>query len=139
MSADPQVDANLATVRRLVDRFVNAGDESAADEIFADDCVNHRPLPDAPGDRDSIKRFVADLRAAFPDMHYEIVHLFGDGDLVTLNLQGTATHRGTWRGIEPTGRRVHIAALSVFTFRDGRIIARHNVTDIDGVLRQLQG
>lgn len=128
---------NLEIVRRLVDRFVNAGDPEAGDTIFADDCINHPPLPDAPGDRDSIKRFVEELRAAFPDMRYEIVHLFGEGNLVALNLQGTGTHRGAWRGIAPTGRRVHIAAISVFTMREGRIAARHNITDLAGVLRQI--
>lgn len=131
------VEQHLETVRRLVDRFVNEGDLAAADAIFADDCVNHPPLPDAPGNRDSIKRFVEELRGAFPDMRYDIVHLFGDGDLVALNLQGIGTHRGAWRGIAPTGRRVHIAAISVFTFRDGRIVARHNITDLGGVLRQI--
>lgn len=131
------VDANVATVRRLLDRFVNAGDEQAADEIFADDCVNHLSPPDPPGDRESIKRFVRDLRQVFPDMHYEVVHLVGAGDVVALNLQGTATHHGVWRGIQPTGRPVQIAVMSFFTFRDGRIVARHNITDVAGVLRQL--
>ena len=131
------VDANIAVVRRLLDRFVNAGDEQAADEIFADDCVNHLAPPDPPGDRESIKRFVRDLREVFPDMHYEVVHLVGAGDLVALNLLGTATHRGTWRGIAPTERRVHIAVMSFFTFREGRIVARHNITDVAGVLRQI--
>ena len=91
------VAAHLEIIRRLVDRFVNNGDLTAADAIFADDCVNHPPPPDAPGDRESIKRFVGELRAAFPDMTYEIVHLFGEGDLVALNLHGRGTHRGAWR------------------------------------------
>lgn len=131
------VDGNVAAVRRLLDRFVNAGDVQVADEIFAHDCVNHVPPPDPPGDFDSIKRFVRDLREVFPDMHYDIVHLVGAGDVVALNLLGTATHRGTWRGIAPTGRRVQIAVMSFFTFRDGRIVARHNITDVAGVVRQL--
>ena len=130
---------NVEIIRRLVERFVNDGDESVADEIFAPDCVNVRPAPDAPGDGESIKRFVADLRMSFPDMRYEIVHLFGEGDLVAVNLLGTATHRGAWRGIAPTGRRVQIAAFSIFTLRDGRVITRHNITDADGLRRQLEG
>lgn len=128
---------NIAIIRRLVDGFVNALDMSVADEIFADDCVNHRPPPDAPTGRAEIKRFVANIHAGFPGIRFDIDHLFADGDRVALYLTGTGVHSGHYAGIAPTGRTVHIAAMSVFVMRGGRIAERYNITDITGLMRQI--
>lgn len=128
---------NIAVVRRLVERFVNALDLRVADEIFAADCVNHPPPPQPPSGRDEIKRFVAELHEGFPGIRFEITHLIADGDLVALNLIGRGRHAGAYRRIAATDRDVQLVAMSIFRMRDGRIVERHNLTDIDGLLRQI--
>lgn len=132
-------DANTEVVRRLVERFVNALDMAVADEIFAEDCVNYPPPPAQPSGRDEIKEFVAALHAGFPGIRFEITHLFADGDMVALYLLGRGRHTAEYRGVAATGRDVQLAAMSVFRMRDGRIVERYNMTDIDGLLRQITG
>jgi steroid delta-isomerase-like uncharacterized protein len=128
---------NIAAVRRLVEGFVNALDMSVADEIFAPDCVNVPPPPQPASGRDDIKRFVAELHDGFPGIKFAITHLFADGDLVALYLLGRGRHTAAYRGVPATGRDVQLAAMSIFRMRDGRIIERYNMTDIDGLLRQI--
>jgi len=130
-------DDNITIVRRLVDRFVNALDVDVADEIFAEDCVNHRPPPDAPTGRAEIKRFVADIHAAVPGVRFDIDHLFADGDRVALYLSGSGIHSGAYAGVAPTGRSVTIVAMSIFVMRDGQITDRYNITDLAGLMRQI--
>lgn len=131
------VEANIAVVRRLVDRFVNEGNLDTADEIFAEDAVSYRPPPEPPAGREAVKRFVVELRAAFPGIRFAITHLFGSGDLVALNLMGEGVHGGDWHGVAPTGRPARIAAMSIFRMRDGRIIERHNMTDLGAIMAQI--
>jgi predicted ester cyclase len=140
MTREPGIEtANKKTVERLVDRFVNALDMGVADEIFAEDCVNHPPPPQPANGRAEIKAFVADLHAGFPGIRFEIVHLFAEGDLVSLYLHGRGTHGGTYRGVAATSRDVQIGAMSIFRMRGGRIVERWNMTDIEGLLRQIEG
>jgi predicted ester cyclase len=129
--------ANKKIIERLVDRFVNALDMSVADEIFTEDCVNHPPPPQPGNGRAEIKAFVAELHAGFAGIRFEIVHLFAEGDLVSLYLHGHGTHSGTYRGVAATGRDAQRGAMSIFRMRGGRIVERWNMTDIEGLLRHI--
>ncbi len=43
--------------------------------------------------------------SAFPDLHFDIDQIFGDGDFVATRWTATGTHRGELMGIKPTNRR----------------------------------
>jgi predicted ester cyclase len=43
-----------------------------------------------------------------------VLDVFGSGDKVASRYVSTGTHRGTYWGIEPTGRRVEIEEISIF-------------------------
>jgi len=60
-------------------------------------------------------------RGAFPDKHTEMLHLFGDGDLVTTYTLTTATHLGRYEDLEPTGRKVRMYQINIHRIVDGRI------------------
>jgi predicted ester cyclase len=50
----------------------------------------------------------------------------------------TATHRGSFAGIEPTRRAVTMTGITIFEITDGRIRALWNAWDMFGVVQQLR-
>ena len=65
-------------LRRIFDEIVNEGRIDVADELFAEDFVDHGPMGDIHG-RQPFKEAIAGWRAAVPDVHCEIDHVIEDG------------------------------------------------------------
>lgn len=130
------IDSNKAIVHRLVNDFLNKHDLLVADEIFAEDLIDHQAGADAAG-RESVKRFVSGLWESFPDLRCEISHLVSEGDMVCVWVTGRGTHQGAFRDIAPTGRSVTILGTSIMRIEHGVIAERWNITDMAGVMAQL--
>jgi predicted ester cyclase len=119
-------EANKAVVRRLIDEVFNAGHLERIDELYA------------PALAPAAKRWITPFRASFPDVHMEILELIAEGDRVVGRFSCSATHLGAWLGHAPTGRRFErVDEVSIFRFRDGRIVAVWSLEDTLGRLRQL--
>jgi predicted ester cyclase len=84
------------------------------------------------------RRWIAPFRASFPDVHMEVVELIAEGDKVVGRFRCSATHLGEWVGHAPTGRRFErVDEVSIFRFRDGRIVHAWSLEDSLSRLRQL--
>jgi ketosteroid isomerase-like protein len=119
-------EANKEVVRRLVAEVLNGGHLAVIDELYAPEL--------AP----AAKRWIAPFRASFPDVHMEIAELIAEGDRVVGRFTCSATHLGEWLGHPPTGRRFErVDEVSIFRFRDGRIVHVWSLEDTLARLRQL--
>ena len=119
-------EANKIVVRRLVAEILNGGRLEVIDELYAPEL--------AP----AAKRWIAPFRASFPDVQMEIVELIAEGDKVVGRFACSATHLGEWLGQAPTGRRFErVDEVSIFRFRDGRIVHVWSLEDTLGRLQQL--
>ena len=117
---------NKATVRRLIAEVLNGGRLDVIDELYAPEL--------AAGAR----RWITPFRASFPDVHMEVVDLIAEGDKVVGRFRCSATHLGEWLGHAPTGRRFErVDEVSIFRFRDGRIVHAWSLEDSLSRLRQL--
>jgi predicted ester cyclase len=117
---------NKATVQRLIAEVLNGGRLDVIDELYAPEL--------AAGAR----RWIAPFRASFPDVHMEVVELIAEGDKVVGRFRCSATHLGEWLGHAPTGRRFErVDEVSIFRFRDGRIVHAWSLEDSLSRLRQL--
>jgi predicted ester cyclase len=92
---------------------------------------------DVPMDPGAVTAQFAPLVAAFPDWHWEIRHIVVDGDYIALHFTVTGTHRGAFRGIEATRRRVTISEFTLYRLEDGKFAEVWDLTDIDAVMRQI--
>jgi steroid delta-isomerase-like uncharacterized protein len=135
------VDENKAIVRRALEDVFNAANLAAVDEMYAPDFVNHTPPSLGPEVRGSatVRRFAASWRAAFPDLHFTVEDEWAEGDTVVTRWTARGTHRGTLRGIPPTGRRVVVMALEVSRVAGGKIAEEWLAWDTLGLLQQLGG
>lgn len=114
------VAANKAAARSYFEQVFNRGDISAADAIFAPEIQFHYPLGELSG-ADAVKDYLAGVRAAFPDIHFTIADLVGEGDRVAARWSLAGSQTGEFRDKAPTGQRVHVPGITVFHVVDGEI------------------
>jgi predicted ester cyclase len=119
-------EANKTVVRRPVDEVLNGGHLELINELYAPEIAL------------AARRWITPFRVSFPDVHMEIDELIAEGDKVVGRFTCSATHLGQWLDYAPTGRRFErVDEVSIFQFRDGKIVQVWSLEDTLGRLRQL--
>ena len=141
LGVDPPQDrtrANIALFRRFMHELYERGNLDAAYEIVAEDHVFHVPAGSAfVHGRDAVRKRVAMLRVAFPDLRFSIDEIFATGDMVAAHWTFSGTHRGDFLGIAPTGKRVSIEGLSMARVEDGQLAESWGSWDTGEFLKQV--
>lgn len=117
---------------------LNRGDVSAADAVFAPDCVVHitgvaEPLRGIG----PWKELMAGFLRAFPDLHLTIEDQLVEGNRVAFRWHATGTHTGPLGEAPPTGKSVVIDGLILDRLADGKVIERWEQWDQSLMLQQL--
>jgi steroid delta-isomerase-like uncharacterized protein len=131
---------NKALVRRITNEVANRGNFAVVDELVARDYVGHgatHSAGEARG-REGYRGFYEALRAAFPDLEFTIEDLVAEGDKVVSRWRARGTHRGEFRGFQPTGKSGEVAGTSLFRIADSRVVECWTNAD-DLSLMQLVG
>jgi predicted ester cyclase len=81
------IDKNKDLGFRIIYDFINKNDPVAADDMFADDFVNHSPSLGVSPDREGLKQMIGLLHTAFPDYHMDVEDLIAEGDKVALRMR----------------------------------------------------
>ncbi len=120
-----ELEANKTLARRLYEEVFGKGDLGVADEIMAEDCINHGPGSPPLIGRDQIKRQAMLLRTAIPDLKTTLHDQIAEGDRVTSRWTGSGTHTGAAtfgpRAVAPTGKPIAFDEIRIDRFADGRI------------------
>ena len=106
--------------RSYFETLLNRGNVSTIGEHVSADISFHYPLGDLVG-RDAVATYLRAVRAAFPDIRFEIADTVDDGEQVAIRWILTGTQSGPFRGGPPTGRAVEVPGMTLFRFADGRI------------------
>jgi len=88
--------------------------------------------------RQGVRAFYEQLMSALPDLKIEIVRKHVADEAIILEVVIRGTHRGGWRGLPATGRRVEFPLCGLYTFdSDNRLAGERIYYDRGVVLRQL--
>lgn len=129
---------NKKVILRWFEEAWNKGNLDVAEEIATEDYVGY--VSGNPGPlygRDPLKQFVIDWRTAFPDVHYEVHDVIGEGDMTLAFWTATGTHTGPMLGIPPTGRKVTLEGATISRYRDGQVVVGRGIFDRLEILQQL--
>ena len=110
-----------AILERMFDEIINQGRLEVADELFADDYVDHGPMGDITG-REAFKEMVAQWRSAVPDVHCALSHVIVEDDTAAWLVHASGTHTGDGLGFPGTGKSFETVSANVGRFRDGQAV-----------------
>ncbi len=128
---------NKALVRRAVDRVYNGGDYAAVDELVSNDIAVHLGSMGELHGPEALKQFHGTLRSAFPDIRFEIEDQIAEGDCVVTRWSAMATHTGSFQGVSPTGKRVHVTGVDIDRIVGDRVVECWTTADNLGLLQQI--
>jgi steroid delta-isomerase-like uncharacterized protein len=123
--------------QRWYSEVMSGGKTEVIDELCAPDFFDHDPLPGTTADLAGLKDFVAQIRAAFPDMQVTPDDMIAEGDQLAVRSTMRGTHQGDFMGIPATGKRASWTEMHIGRGVDGRLTEHWAVVDQLGMLVQL--
>lgn len=126
--------------RRLVEELFNQGDLSVADEFIAADYVEYvAGNGETVSGLGSVKEFVTELRAAFPDLWGQLEEQLVDGNNLVERVTATGTHTGQpFQGVPATGFQVKFSVWGIARMgQQGKFVERWTLVDRLALLSQL--
>lgn len=93
-----------------------------------------------PGGAKGVKGFIdpfMPLINAFPDIQYKLITLVSEGDKVVARWKWTGTQTGTFRNVPATGKTISSDGISIYEFKNGKIVGSDVQLDRLGILQSL--
>lgn len=135
MHQPPTQETIKGTVLRLYNECFNQGKLEIADRLVSPSFTGFGP--DGSSGPDAFKSNVAQLRSAFPDLHFTVHEIICENNRLALYWTWEGTQRGIFINIPPTGKRVHQEGMVFYRFNAGQVVEAKAVFDRLGVLQQL--
>jgi len=131
------VEENKENIRRHVDEIWHKGNMEVIPELIAPNYVLRNPEGDDLTGTDGFKQMATNQRTAFPDIHFTIDHMIGEGDYVAVQYTSTGTFTGKSGEIEPTGKKFSYQVVIIYRFENGKQAEVWGYRDNLSLYRQL--
>jgi len=133
-----QQDRNKQLIRQLIDNALNRGNFKIVDELLAHDLEEHDPHQAVMATpRQAFTSAVNAFRIAVPDQNTVVDEQIAEHNLVATRWHMTGTHKGTFMGAAPTGRRVEVTGIFFDRLENGRIVETWANYDLFGLMQQI--
>ena len=134
-----QVNSLKEVLRQLADTFNDPQKrESSYFEFYDDTLIIHGFPPNLPTNKDGFKQFIYSLWRAFPDIRIIFEDVIVEGNKIAGRYYLTGTHKGEFLDIQATDKQFKVSGMTIFSFRDEKIIERWNLVDIISLIEQLR-
>jgi predicted ester cyclase len=127
------LEENKALVRSLYEAD-NKKDLSILDEVISPDFFDPTFQLRGP---ESYKQFETAFFKGFPDWVETIDDIVAEGNTVWVSFTGTGTHKGEYRGLAPTGKKVTFRGVQIWHIVDGKVVSKDSIIDLLEALKQL--
>jgi hypothetical protein len=117
-------------LNRYVDEVWTKRGVAAIDGFLAPTYRRHLGRGVDPLTRDGQKKLLADFRAAFPDAELAVEEMIVERDLIAFRSRMRGTHRGTFRGIQATGKKVEVRLLDMIRVENGMFVEQWGGPDL---------
>jgi steroid delta-isomerase-like uncharacterized protein len=128
---------NKTVVIGFVEEVINQGRFERVNDLVALDFVELDPLPGQQQGREGLKQVIAAIRTAFPDIHWVIEEMVGEGDKAFSRFTWHGTHRSEFFGVPATGREIAVKGMVVDRVVAGKMVDSRILMDGLGMMTQL--
>ena len=126
-------------VRQLGETFNNPQKrESSYFDFYDDSLTIHGFPPNLPTNKEGFKQFIYLLWKGFPDIIITFEDIIVEGNKVVGRYNLAGTHKGEFMGIQPTGKHFRVNGMTIFSFRDAKVVERWNLVDMISLMEQLK-
>jgi predicted ester cyclase len=133
----------MGSLRNLLDRYVTevweARHPDAAEGFLAPGYRRHRSATGETIDRAGQLALLGTFHRVFPDATITIEDSIEEGNRIAFRSTMRGTHRDTFLGIPPTGRKVTVGLLDLIRVEDGLFVEQWGGPDMLDLIRQLGG
>lgn len=132
------VDSLREVVRRLATTFNDPQRrESSYFDFYHDSLTFHDFPPNQPANKEGFRQFIYLLWKAFPDITITFEDIIIEGNKVACRYILSGTHKGEFADLRPTDKQFVVKGMTIFSFRDAKVIERWNVVDMKSLMEQL--
>ena len=131
------VSENKAVISSFLEEVLNQGRLERVDDLVAVDFVEVDPFPGQKQGREGLKQVISAFRTAFPDIHWEIEEMVGEGEKVFSRFTWRGTHRGEFFGVPATGRQITVKGMVIDQVVAGKMAESRILMDGLSMMRQL--
>jgi C-1 hydroxylase len=127
------IEENKAIILSLYEAD-NKKDLTILDEVISPDFFD--PTFKLRG-ADGYRQFEIAFFKGFPDWIETIEDIVAEGDKVWVRFTGTGRHKGEWRGLAPTDKKVTFKGVQIWRVVDGKVVSKDSILDLLDALKQL--
>ena len=135
------IEQNKELVRRYFQEALDPGTPEVIGELFADDCVIHRPGLEPLHGVETVRLIVAMAHEIYSKFRSTLHDLVAEGDTVAVRLTHNAVYRGPWTTplgtFDCTGKAIEWQAMVMFKIYHGKIIEERVVRDELGMMLEV--
>jgi steroid delta-isomerase-like uncharacterized protein len=129
---------NKSIVRRMYEEVWNKRNLEVAKELISPShAMQLIDLPDSGIGLEAYARNVVQYVRAFPDLKFTILDMVAENEKVVAFWNISGTHKGEFRGIAPTGKKVSVDGITINHVSDGKIIDSYVSLDLWSMMQQL--
>lgn len=129
---------NKSIVQRMYEEVWNRRNLEAAKELISPShAMQLIDLPDSGIGPEAYARNVVQFVRAFPDLKFKVLDMVAEGEKVVAFWNISGTHKGEFRGIAPTGKRVSVDGITISQLADGKIMDSYVSLDLWSMMQQL--
>ena len=129
---------NKSIVRRMYEEVWNKRNLEAAKELIAPShAVQLFDAADSGVGPEAYARNVVQFVRAFPDLKFTVVDMVAENEKVVAFWNISGTHKGEFRGIAATGKKVSVDGITMIQLADGIIMDSYVSMDMWSMMRQL--
>src|SRR5581483_11302139 len=136
--SDQRAAANKELVRRFYRQVYVDWNMAFADEVLSPQFISHDWPENGPTGPKAFRNYYSAIRSAVPDARYEVDVLIAEGDRVVVRWRLLGTHKGSFRGIAPTGRPIVLKGIAIYRVDGDQLMERWVVSDLYGALEPSQ-
>jgi steroid delta-isomerase-like uncharacterized protein len=127
----------LKALERRYYEALNKKNLAALSEFFANDFIEHTSLGSEIRGLEEYKKYINNMIKAFPDLHFTLHDFIIEGDKVAIRWTMTGTHKGEFRGIPPTNKKVTMWGIDIDRVTNGKFVEGWCRFDTLGLMEQL--
>ncbi len=110
--------------------------------LFTEDCIlEDTACAEVARGRGALAEYCEVFFNALPDLHVEPIEIFEEGLVAVMYLRIRGTHRATWMGVEPTGRRISYRGIAIYRCNPECTMVEYETFSYDAatIVAQLRG